>query len=244
MCSPPAKRRGVRPADVHRLYGQIDHWRKNSCPDYLRRHQDKAGQIATIEPGGLHAGERNDHTQLRRAVLWALEINCFLEVHSCVAAYGLQDGRGMEAEMAATRVEYESVRAMQDMFEICHWMNDNEIVDQDNRRHSLIDLAPFVLRNACAGLCFWSCQRGIEMCRRGPSSLLKSSHRRGHSSGSRDSTEKKGKEPHIQSYVETAQVFRDSVATATSHQDTARVLDGLDKQRALLQAEVDKISPQ
>jgi hypothetical protein len=234
LCSAVAKRRGVEPNDVHILYEQLYHWKNNGCPRHLRRHKDSAGKLITSDPEGSNASVMEKHTQLRRAVLWVLEINCSLQIECCVSDYGIQDGRSLEAEVTAIRVEYESVRALNDMIDICRWMKQHEIRDRENKRHSLIDLAP-VLRNICAGMCFWSCQRGIGFCRCGLPSLLQQSHLRGHTSGGGD------KKRHINTYAESAQLLRDAVATATSHKDTAQVLERLDKQRDLLKAELSDI---
>jgi Fungal specific transcription factor domain len=239
LCSAAVKRRGVEPNDVHILYELLYYWRNNSCPEHLRRHEDSAGKLVNMDPGGSNASALKKHTQLHRAVLWALEINCLLQIECCVSQYGIHDSRSLEAEATAIRVEYESVRALKDMIAICRWMKQHEIRDQDEKRHSLIDLAPSALRNICAGMCFWSCQRGIEFCRRAPPILL-------HFSSTRDRTSRRcagidNKKRHINTYIETAQLLRDAVATATSHHDTAHVLERLDKQRALLKTELGDI---
>lgn len=136
----------------------------------------------------------------------------------------MQDNTSLEAEAIAIRVEYESVRALNDMVDICRWIKRHETLNRDHERHSLIDLAPSVLRNICAGVCFCSCQRGIELCNRGSPSLLRSTHE-----NNGDDCFKR-----VQTYVETAQLLRDTAATAISHRDTAQILERLDKQRASL----------
>ncbi|KEF55098.1 uncharacterized protein A1O9_08751 [Exophiala aquamarina CBS 119918] len=239
LCSAAAKRRGVDPNDVHTLYEKIYHWRNNGCPEHLRRHEGPAGKLANIYLGDSNANTLKKHSQIHRAVLWALEINCLLQIEHCVSEYGIHDSRSLVAETTAICVEYESVKALNDMIDICRWMEQYEIRGQGERRHSLIDLAPSALRNICAGMCFWSCQRGIEFCRRDPPILL-------HSSSNRDRTGRRcaqieDKKRHINSYAETAQILRDAVARATSHHDTAQVLERLDKQRALLQTELGDI---
>ncbi|CAL5875071.1 uncharacterized protein PFLUO_LOCUS9375 [Penicillium psychrofluorescens] len=225
LCTPLAKCQGVEPNDVHNSYEQLYQWRNNTCPQYLRRSKDSAGKLATNDREEPYSGGTKKYTQLYRAVLWALELNCLLQIECCVSDYGIQDNKSLEAEMIAIRVEYESVRALNDMVDICRWIKRHKTLNQDHERHSLIDLAPTVLRNTCAGMCFWSCQRGIELCNRGSPSLLRSPHE-----NNGDDRCKR----HVQTYVETAQLLRDTAATATSHRDTAQILERLDKQRALL----------
>jgi hypothetical protein len=225
LCSPLAKRQGVEPNDVHELYEQLYHWRNNICPQYLRRYKDSAGGLAPNDLEEPNSSGTKKHTQLYRAVLWALELNCVLQIECCVSDYGIQDSRSLDAETTAIRVEYASVCALNDMVDICRWIKRHETLNRVHERHSLIDLAPSVLRNICAGMCFWSCQRGIELCNRGPPSLLRSTHE-----NNGDDRFKR----HVQTYVETAQLLRDTAATATSHRDTAQILERLDKQRAFL----------
>lgn len=225
LCTPLAKCQGVQPNDVHNLYEQLYHWRNNSCPQHLRREKDSAGRLAPTDPEETSYTGTKKHIQLHRAVLWALELNCLLQIECCVSDYGIQDNGSLEAEITAMRVEYASLRALNDMVDICRWIKRHEIHNQDHERHSLIDLAPSVLRNICAGMCFWSCQRGIELCNRGCPSLLRSTH---------ENNGYDGFKRHVQTYVETAQLLRDTAATATSHQDTAQILERLDKQRELL----------
>jgi hypothetical protein len=95
----------------------------------------------------------------------------------------------------------------------------------------LIDLAPKVLRNICAGMCYWSCLRGIDLVNSGSlPRLLRSSH---------ENDGDDGVKRQILNYVEMARLLRDTAATATSHQDTAQILERIDKQRALLDSRLD-----
>lgn len=233
LCSTATKRRGVSPIDVHLVYEKLHHWKKNTCPRHLRRHEDSTGSLVTTEPESFDGNAMKEYLQLRRAALWALELNCVLQIECCVSDYGVRDSGSLEAEMTANRVEYESVRALNDMINICRWMTRNQACGQDGKRNSLVDLALFI-RNTCAGMCFWSCQRGIELCRRRTPSLLQF---RGPASARGDGIGNEKR--HIDTYVETAQLLRDAVATATSHRDTTQVLEGLDKQRALLKEQAE-----
>ncbi|KAJ9605300.1 hypothetical protein H2200_009957 [Cladophialophora chaetospira] len=239
LCSPAAKRRGVESKDVYVLYEELYHWRDNSCPEHLRRHEGGGGRLANENLGSPNANVSKKHIQLHRAVLWALEIDYLLQIEDCVSRYGIQDSTSLEAETIAIRVEYESVRALTDMIDICRWMKQHEIRGVEDKRHSLIDLAPSPLRNVCAGLCFWSCQRGIEFCRRDPLTLLQCSSAGAHTGG--DHARINRKRRHVKTYTDAARLLRDAVATAISHHDTSRVVERLDKQRALLETELDNM---
>ena len=229
MCNGGAKRKGISPNDVRLMYEQLALWRSHSCPKYLRRSRDSAGNLVT-EKSNIAPG-REKHLQLRRAVLWALELNCTMQIEACVSDNYLQVDGGLETEQAALQIEFESVRAVTEMKDICNWIRRFEAENNGPTWwHSLVDLAPTALRNICAGLCFWACQRGIDICE----------HRGGPLATQVYLREGSSKEEQVKLYKETAHLLRDSVATATSHKHTAQVLERLDQQRALLQTLLER----
>ena len=173
--------------------------------------------------------EMQRYINLHRAVLWALEINCLMQIECYVSDFGVKDNGDLRAELITARVEYESLRALNDMIAISRWVDPHAICDEDGKRHSLIDLAPLALRNACAGLCFWACQRGIKSMQLSRTGIPLG--RMGHPGNAQ-------KHP-AHAHLESARLLRDSAAKATSHRDTGDVLERLEKQIALLQAELD-----
>lgn len=230
LCSPFAKREGVILNDIHNLYEQLDYWRDSCCPRHLRRYTDSAGRPNPIEINEPNPSRTGKYTHLYRGVLWALELHCRLMIEDCVSEFGIRDKTSLEAEVLARRVEYESLRALNEMVNICQWMKQHETHHGDHERHSLIDLAPNILRNICAGMCYWSCQRGIDLCDSSPPRLLQSRH-----ANNREEILKRK----VLKYVEIAHLLRDAAATATSHRDTAHVLERIDKQRELLDSRLN-----
>ncbi|GFF80984.1 hypothetical protein CNMCM6069_008955 [Aspergillus lentulus] len=225
LCRPFSKREGVILNDIHNLYEQLDYWRDHCCPPHLRRYTDSAGRPNPIETNEPNSSRTGKYIHLYRAVLWALELHCRLMVEDCVSEFGLQDRTSLEAEVLARRVEYESLRTLNEMVNICQWMTQHDTHHEDHKRLSLIDLAPNILRNICAGMCYWSCQRGIDLCDSRPPRLLQSRH-----ANDREETLKQK----VLRCMEIAQLLRDAAATATSHRDTAHVLERIEKQRELL----------
>lgn len=229
LCSNSAKRRGIEPNDVHDAYAQVYQWRNHACPPHLRRYEQSPGIVATRDNNGGRSTELQKYINLHRAVLWALEINCLMQIECYVSDFGIKDNGDLRAEMVTSRVEYESLRALDDMIAICRWIDQHAICDEDGKQHSLIDLAPLALRNACAGLCYWACQRGIQLTQLSSTGVPLG--RRGYPWN--------GQKHPAQAYMESAQLLRDSAAKATSHRDTAGVLERLDNQIAMLRAELD-----
>lgn len=243
LCAISAKRHGVDPKHVHGLYDQLHHWSKTLCPRHLQRNYQENGELNPLdqmpqdEPAQASSGTRitrkQKHTHLRRAVLWALELHCFLQIEAIVADYGIKHDENslLEADVLAARIEYESIRVLNGMASVCRWINQYEIEDDSghNKRHSLVDLAPDILRNICAGMCYWSAQRGIELCQRGPSELLRVRHR---------STEKDDggdiRYQIVSTYIKTATLLRETAATAISHNQTKQVLERIDHQLGLV----------
>ena len=240
LCSNSVKRSGIEPNDIQDIYEQIYHWRNHTCPPHLRRHEESPGTLAAYNIIEDHSTEMRRHIQLHRAVLWALEINCFMHVESCVSDFGIKRSDHLRAEMITARVEHESLRALNDMLDICRWTDMHDIREGDGKRQSLIDLAPLALRNVCAGLCFWTCQRGIETGHHGSAGPVQYSNTQARSNRKKARINC-GEHP-IHAHLENARLLRDAAAKATSHRDTADILKRLDREIALLKAELDNAS--
>ncbi|KAM0255976.1 hypothetical protein ACHAQJ_005280 [Trichoderma viride] len=154
------------------------------------------------------------------------------DVEDCISHYGVKNEVPFEAETTALRVEFESLRAVHDGMEISQWMQQYSATTDlgtITESHFLIDLAPSIARDICAGLCFWICERGKTVLRHGSPSILnihpKSRQRE-------PKKEKDQRKKDVDEYMKTAKEFRSAVATATSHRDTKFVLERLDTQIA------------
>ncbi|OQE30079.1 hypothetical protein PENSTE_c002G05505 [Penicillium steckii] len=226
LCNNSAKRHGIDPHNLHDLYAQIHQWRDNCCPPHLRRYESSPGILATQDNHEDRHNGPPKYIQLRRAVLWTLEINCLMQIECCVTDFGIRDCDYLQKEITTARVRYESLQALRDNLSICRWVDLHSICDEDGIQHSLVDLAPLALRNVSAGLCFWTCQNGIKESR----NLI-----------SRDEGPE-GRESHgllqrnlMDEQLENAKLLRDTAAKAISHKDTANVLECLDKQIVLFE---------
>lgn len=231
LCSNSAKRHGIEPGDVHRSYAQIHQWSTHTCPSHLRRREGCSGfsmpdteenyddSLSEISPHG-----QKKYTQLHRSVIWALEINCKMQIESFVSEFGLKHAADLHTESTMSRVEYESLRAVNEMSSICRWIDQHPIRDEEGKEHSLVDLAPLALRNVCAGLCFWSSTHGIKS--------IQTSNIKAPTAHAPREREKRA----ISAYIETATFLRNTAAKAISHRDTVEILERLDKQVALLKS--------
>lgn len=225
LCNNSAKRHGVDPNNVDDLYTQIYQWRNITCPPHLRRYEVSPGVLATQDNHEGYLNEPQKYIQLHRAVLWTLEINCLMQIECCVTDFGIRDSNSLQREMTTARVRYESLRALSDNLAICRWVDLHAICDEDGNQHSLVDLAPLALRNVCAGLCFWTCQNGINSSHN-PILPGVSDRRDPHV---------RGQKKLMDDQIENAKFLRDTAAKATSHKDTASILERLDKQIALFE---------
>lgn len=221
MCNATVKQGGIDPKVLISVLGQLDNWRNNLCPAHLRRQFDGGAQLESEATGN----SANNQLLLHRAIIWLLEVNCYMQIEDYVAQYGVRNGTSLEAEMIAMRVEHEALRAVRDAAEVAKW----------NARlgpHSLADLSPTIVRNICAGTCFWTCVRASELLQ-GDALAVKL-----RSIGLQKSNQGEAKKKRILHYIEVATVLRDCVVTATSHQDTKGVLEGVNSRLALLNEEM------
>ncbi|ATY65735.1 Fungal transcriptional regulatory [Cordyceps militaris] len=195
-------RRGVAYADVAALYERLESWRDVSCPPSLRHWR-----------GG---GDEGEHLHVQRAVLHLLRINCYMQIENWASEHGV-GAAAMEDQMTGPRIEFESLRAVNEGAELAEWLNGCHVGE-----FAVVDLAPNILRDINAGLGVWTCLHGIQQ-------LAKSSyHVHGQSLKSA-----------LETHLETARLFRSTVATAVSHRDTTAVLDRVDEQVAALQTHIE-----
>ncbi|KAL7913039.1 hypothetical protein GGI35DRAFT_272281 [Trichoderma velutinum] len=224
------KRNGIKYTDLMGIYDRLSRWQKHDCPSHLRRKRDADGRLIPL-PINESSKTKFLHP-LHCSILWLLEINCYMQIEDCVSQYGVQNGAPLEAEMMVLRVEFEALRAVHDGVEISRWMRQYSASTTRGgmtRSHSLIDLAPSIARDLCAGLCFWTCERGKKVFRHGSSSLTNIRPRNHHEAAKNEKDQRKHD---VNDYKEGAKEFRSAVATATSHRDTEYVLERLDKQIA------------
>ena len=228
-----ARRRKLHPDCIFSLYDQLNKWQRHDCPAHLQRQRDSKEPLTPA----YDRQSKRLHTRLHRAVLWLLEANCYLQIEKYVCDYGFQDSAVFSAEMVAMRVEYESLQAAADIVEISEWIRQPLTETQEIAKHSLVDLAPSILRNICAGICYWTCERGQALVEYGLPSIFE------RNSGMKDDN-------HylrhcVERYVQTAEKMRNTVAAAASHHDTTSLLEKLDMQlSSVTQALARTQSPQ
>ncbi|PNP53677.1 hypothetical protein THARTR1_05801 [Trichoderma harzianum] len=224
------KRNGVKCTDLMNIYDRLSHWQKHNCPSHLRKKRDADGRLVPLT---INESSKTKFLQpLHCSILWLLEINCYMQIEDCVSQYGVQTGAPLEGEMMAVRVEFEALRAVHDGVEISRWMRQYSASTTRGgitQSHSLIDLAPSIARDICAGLCFWTCGRGKKVFRHGSSGLTNIRPRNRQQEAKNETEERK---QDVNDYRDGAKEFRSAVATATSHRDTEYVLQRLDKQIA------------
>ncbi|OAA57778.1 Fungal transcriptional regulatory protein [Cordyceps fumosorosea ARSEF 2679] len=178
--------RGITHADVDALYTQLEHWRAVSCPPHLRSWRRDDGESA--------------HLDVQRAVLHLLRVNCYLQIENWVDEHGLSVASVADLATGA-RVEYESLRAVQDGADVAAWLGEDRHVGD----FAVVDLAPNILRDISAGLGVWTCLHGVRQ--------VDNSTYQVHDRSTKGL---------LEMHLETARLFRSTVAAATSHSDTPR----------------------
>ena len=234
LCTVTASRHGAKSDDVFSLYDQLADWRQNRCPRPLQRPQQGEGtEVAPFGGEDKHhrSGSRSRDDlvlQLHRAVVWLLEINCYMQIENLVSKYGIQGSDNLRSEMVFHRVEYESIRAVDEVAEMSAWLGKLRGHVEEAQKHSLVDLAPSILRDICKGLCVWTCLRGKKLLHE---SSLGGRPRPQHSDATQTvATTTLRVRDRVASYRRVASSLRDAVATAMSHVDTKQIVEYLDGQ--------------
>ncbi|CAI6099526.1 unnamed protein product [Clonostachys chloroleuca] len=225
LCGGSIKRLGIMIEDLELLYTDLQNW-ENSCPTHLQ-------VPARVNADSLsRASDQRAH--LRLAALRLLELNCYLQIDDCVSKFGLRSQNTLEGGIAALRVESETLRAAHGVLEVAQWAKDTRLRGSSGMSYSLIDAAPQMLRNICAGTLFRFCMRGQKPPR------LYSSYLKNNSAPKQSEEEEDGtitlNNQHAQNYLDAAKSLREAVATARSHQDSNGRLAQLNHQIDLLQS--------
>ncbi|KAJ6003766.1 hypothetical protein N7522_006458 [Penicillium canescens] len=230
LCNAAASAAGIACEDITVLHEQLSHWRHNTLPLELQRPIDRENEFpaedrTTRESTPIPVGRK---VRLQRAILWALEIHCYLQIDDCVAQYGLKNGNSIQAEI----FNLKCLQVVLEAVNMANTIKEYRPGDQYSEK-PLVDLAPSILRNVCAGLCCWVCSRGMESLE-----LHEPQVPDIHSSSREGRLQTLGKDAKAQrraDYAELAKTFRDSVAAASSHRDTKQIVEHLDDQIAPLQ---------
>ena len=233
LCSVATKKNGAKLSDIRWLYKELEMWENEGCPRHVRKQtcrtaDNKLDPFSSNEEG--EHGSVSLQRSLRRTVLWLLEANCYLQIHSCVEEYGMQDAQSLQAEAVTLKIESETMRIFNDLVEICEAIRDHNTQQErkaspNAAQHSLSDLAPTLVRNICAGACYWACTRGINTSAISKSSLEALRH--GPGGNEYDLNEPQASDRR-ENYRKAALILREVVASASSHEDTRQVLGRID----------------
>lgn len=67
--------------------------------------------------------------------------------------HGIQEQASLRGELLASHLEYETLRAVKDTIALSQWATTTQIQGQQPGSYSLIDRAPQIMRDICAGVC-------------------------------------------------------------------------------------------
>ncbi|KAJ5766650.1 uncharacterized protein N7511_004266 [Penicillium nucicola] len=235
LCNATARGKGIEYRDAEMLYEQLAHWRTSILPADLQRPVDRRAE-SPAEYRAVRESTPIPSSRLvpvRRAILWALELNCYLQIDDCVAQYGFKDRASIRAQAMAHLVGYQSHRAALEAVDLANVIRrcrpgNQEAKDAEDR--PLVDIAPSVLRDICASACGWVCLHDEDP------SKLQVSHTSANvkleipAQASGDETKRRRAD-----LAEMGKTLRDTVAAASSHGDTEKLVKRLDSQLAIFQ---------
>ncbi|KAF4439106.1 hypothetical protein F53441_12657 [Fusarium austroafricanum] len=202
--------------EVANLYNQLAEWRR-TLPFHLQSCNDKGKFF-----------ESSKSYPLQPAVLLFLEHNCYLQVEASASKCGIHKLTSLEAVMLNHLIEYETLKTTKRIIDIIPWLQSQRIqknASTDDTGYSLIDLAPSVLRNICAGTCYWLSERGLRLLS-GDMPIRPA----GIEIQNGESRTKGYLMKAAGNFMNAAVTLRDAVETAGSHMDTLAMVEQLDKQ--------------
>ncbi|OQD78796.1 hypothetical protein PENANT_c080G09005 [Penicillium antarcticum] len=235
FCNATVRGKGIEYGDAEILYEQLFHWRTSILPSDLRRPVDRGA-----ESPAEHRAVRDStpipasrQVPVRRAILWALEINCYLQIDDCVIRYGFEDRASIRAKAMAHRVGYESHRVALEAVDLANVIRHRRPGNQDAKdaeERPLVDIAPSVLRDICARACGWICLHDEDPLKLQTSHISANVKHEVPVQASGEETKRRRAE-----LAEMGKTLRDTVAAASSHRDTEKMVKRLDSQLAILQ---------
>lgn len=231
LSSSKTRSEGATYSDIELLYSQLDDWHRFSCPFFLQRDQATNGDLGA--PSLVHgfSGQPDQLVQLQRSVLWALEINCYMQIEACVAAFGIcSSDKPFAVEIASLKVQQMTLQVVNTGMQLAKSMNEEW--KQDTTR-SPANIIPNIARDICAGLCNWVCLRAAHLRQKGAEMENLSPYRR---IRKRDNDNDVGAS--MQGCLDAAREFRRAVAVATSHKSTEAVLGSIDGRILVLEETV------
>ncbi|KAJ5882720.1 uncharacterized protein N7473_011154 [Penicillium subrubescens] len=228
LCNPAAPEAGIDYRDVICLYELLHEWRKRTFPSERRTPKDRADELTLEERSYWKSTPVSTSRQidLYHTILWALEIDCYMQIDDCVSRYGWQDNGSIRTEAVTHRIEYESLQAMFEAVDLAELIRRPWPADQDAGRRPLVDLAPSILRNICADVCDWVCLRGKRHWELLDSQTVENANLSQANSG--QLSEQETQRLRVLHYAGIAKLLRDTVAAASAHRDTKKMVQDLD----------------
>ncbi|KAI0536555.1 hypothetical protein GGR58DRAFT_382745 [Xylaria digitata] len=237
LCGPVARRKGVKHQDIEDIYKQLAEWRVDSYPPTL--HNRPSGHFACPRESSLSLGkETKEFLPIQKAVIELLELNCFMQLEACVSQYGIEERSSMMGQIVDMRVKYKTLQAAYNIVEVSHWIEKvtiNQQVSTSKITHAIVDLAPEVIRNICAGASNWILRKVSEIFRPTANEGLGNTVRITNSVSGIGSVAELSREQAM-SWMDSSTRLRDIAATAASHRDTGRLIEQLDHRLGSLKA--------
>lgn len=233
LCDPAATASGIACRDVLCLYEQLHDWRVSRLPLAPSESQRgmTEGSAENRSSRGLVPAPASRSVNLRRMILWALQIHCYLKIEACIAQHGWKDENSLATEATVHRIEYENIQAVLQAVDLAASIRQPQSADRGSVKRPLVDLAPSILRNICANLCEWVCGRAKRYWHLQAS---KSTEKTTSSPGNSDQVLETHRRQFLH-YAGIAKLLRDTVAAASSHSDTGGLIKYLDIKLSSLQ---------
>lgn len=196
--------------DIESLHRSLAHWRTTSYDAWIQANSNTTTSSVDSEDQNMIPHLMHPITQLRAAVLGALDANCYFQIQDCISRLNLQEMGDIHNEMLMSLVRYHTLSAVTKVVSIAKSMLKTQ--QTSPQTSAWTDLSAHILRDICAGACTWLC---LDEDRRTQSMCTTSEHPRAAQSRSA-------------SRLEAAKMLSEAVACAVSHVDTKEIVERLD----------------
>ncbi|KAI3321347.1 hypothetical protein HD806DRAFT_524246 [Xylariaceae sp. AK1471] len=230
LCGPVVRRKGVKQQDVETLYKHLEEWHTKVCPPELHVRTSCNASCSPCKTLSTQT-EMHKFLPLQQGVITFLELHCYMQLEHYVSQYGINEPGSLMGQIVDMRVKYEALQAAHKIVEVAQWIEGltvNERTFTSITTHALVDLAPGILRDICAGASTWLFLRAKEILYRTAFQAHPTAERPDTEFGNKDATDLPRER--VRSLIKSASTLRNVAAMAASHRETRQLVERLDRQ--------------
>jgi hypothetical protein len=205
------------------LYEELSEWRR-VLPYNLKTLAEEDHHPLAI------SGVRNlsQAHVLQQTVLLFLEHNCYMQIEAWASDSGIATPSSLDAVMLHHLIEYKTLKSAKSTAEVAPLLHSEKIcrnAPTGVTAYPLVDVAPSILRDICAGTSYWLSNRAKKLL---DQEMWGGSSARSETQDFSDYARKSGAQ-RVKGFTAGAAALKDAVAAATSHRETSPLVEELNE---------------